>query len=294
VDIAALYNKDKVTISFELFPPKTWKGMANLFAHFEELASCGPDFVTCTYGAGGSAHQRTFEVLDWVREDHSQIPVVAHLTCVGATRDELRATLEEAKKRNVSAIVALRGDPPKGESNFQTVAGGLAYANELVSLIREEFPQMGIFVAGYPETHPEAVSADVDIENLKRKVDAGAGAVITQLFYNNDMFFRFRDRCEKAGIHVPIIPGILPVTSLKQIKRITSLCGATLSDLLITRLENQGDDAEGQFSVGVYFAARQVEALIESGVPGVHFYVMNKSRATALICRALALSHKQG
>jgi methylenetetrahydrofolate reductase (NADPH) len=164
---------------------------------------------------------------------------------------------------------------------FRPVEGGLRYANELVALIRSEFPSFGIAVAGYPETHQEAPSADADLANLKRKADAGADVIITQLFYNNEDFFRFRERCAAIGIRQPIVPGLLPVTNLAQIQRITSLCGAKLPDEFVDALTAAGDDADAQFAVGVDFATRQTQALVDAGVPGIHFYVLNRSEAAA-------------
>ena len=293
VRLPELYAQQKPVISFELFPPKTWQGMASLYEHFRELMTCKPSFVTCTYGAGGSAlentRERTLEILGWVRRDYCHVPVVSHLTCVNSTEDDLRKYIRKAVDLGVSGIVALRGDPPGGEQPFAPLPDGFRHADELVALIRREFADLTVLVAGYPETHPEAPSAEADLEYLKRKVDAGADVVITQLFYENADFYRFLDRCERAGIRVPIVPGILPVTSLSQIRRITSMCGAKLSGDLVQRLEKHGEDEEGQFSVGVYYAARQAEDLVEHGVPGIHFYVLNKSRAAALICRALTL-----
>lgn len=283
------YTRDALAVSFELFPPKTEKGLENLYENLDELVTCGPAFITCTYGAGGSTRARTLEVLEGVRARYPGMPVATHLTCVGSTVDELRAYLEEARKRGVSHIVALRGDPPKGETTFVQAEGGLAYANELVTLIRAEYPEFGVLVAGYPEVHIEAPDADTDLANLKRKVDAGADVIVTQLFYDNADFYRFRDRVAAAGIDAPLVPGILPVTNLAQIQRLTSMCGSKLPEKLLRRLSAHENDDEGQFSVGVYHAARQVEDLMEKGVPGVHFYVLNKSRATALICRALVL-----
>ncbi len=189
--------------------------------------------------------------------------------------------MTDAWGRGIENIVALRGDPPKGETAFRPVAGGLPYANELVSLIRREFPQFGVAVAGYPETHREAPSPETDLENLKRKVDAGADVVITQLFYDNGDFFGFRDRCQRLDIRVPIVPGILPVTNLAQIQRIASLCGARLPEEFVQALSDHQDDADQQFQVGVQFATRQVQELLDAGVPGMHFYVLNKSQATA-------------
>ncbi len=285
----ALYAAGKPVISFELFPPKTEAGMQSLFEHLKELVNCKPAYITCTYGAGGSSRENTLEVLARIRQNYPDMPIASHLTCVSSSRDELRAYIRRAMALGVDRIMALRGDPPAGETAFTPMADGLSYANELVSLIRAEFPELGVSVAGYPETHPEAPSTAVDIENLKRKVDAGADVIVTQLFFENADYFRFRDRCAEAGITAPIVPGILPVTNLAQIRRITNMCGAHLSPRLVRRLEVHGDDDEGQYAVGVYYAARQAEELIAQGAPGIHFYVLNKSRAAALICRALAL-----
>lgn len=284
-----LYRQGRPVVSFELFPPKTDAGMAALMEHLRELARCQPAFITCTYGAGGSTRGRTLEVLARVRAAYPHIPVASHLTCVGATADELRDYVREAIAQGVEHIVALRGDPPKGETEFRPVPGGLSYGNELVALLRAEFPDLGLLVGGYPEVHPEAESAEADLEHLKRKVDAGSDVVITQLFYDNAVFYRFRDRCAAAGINAPIVPGVLPITRLEQVKPDQTMFGARVPDTLVRRLRAHPDDEEGQFSAGVYFAARQVEDLVEHGVPGVHFYVLNKSRAAAHICRALAL-----
>ncbi len=286
--LSEAYGPGKFGLSFELFPPKTAAGELELFRHLDELVPFAPSYVTCTYGAGGSTRAKTLDVVEQVRRRH-QLPVASHLTCVGSTIDELRAFLVEATRREVDNIVALRGDPPQGQTDFRPVAGGLRYASELVELVRREFGHFGIAVAGYPETHREAASPAADLENLRRKVDSGADIVITQLFYDNADFFRFRERCEQLGIGVPIVPGILPVTSLTQIQRIASLCGARLPDDFAGRLAAQADDAEGQFAVGVEFATRQVQELIDSGVPGVHFYVLNKSPATAGVLRAVRL-----
>jgi methylenetetrahydrofolate reductase (NADPH) len=280
------YGPDKFGLSFELFPPKTEASEAELFEHLAELMSFEPSYVTCTYGAGGSTRHKTLEIVERVHERFG-CPVASHLTCVGSTVDELRAYLREADTRGIENIVALRGDPPKGQSQFQAVEGGFGYAVDLVRLIHGEFRQFGVAVAGYPETHQEALSPQADLDNLKRKVDAGADVVITQLFYSNDDFFRFRDDCLRMRIDVPIVPGILPVTNLAQIKRITSLCGAKLPPPFHAALEACEASAEQQFEVGVGFATKQVQQLIDSGVPGIHFYVLNKSPATCRVLRAV-------
>ena len=284
------YREGRISLSFELFPPKSETSEQELFRHLQDLMSFEPEFVTCTYGAGGSTRTKTLDVVAGVRQRYG-CAVASHLTCVGSTVDELLAYLAEATSRGVENIVALRGDPPKGETTFRAVEGGLRYANELVTLVRREFPALGVAVAGYPETHQEAPSAEADLANLKRKVDAGADVVITQLFYDNDDFFRFRDRARAAGIEVPIVPGVLPVTNVAQIKRITSLCGARLPRQFLADLEANENSAEAQFDLGVDFATRQVQQLIDGEVPGIHFYVLNKSPAT---CRVLSAVTRPG
>lgn len=288
--LADAYRAPDLAISFELFPPKTEASEAELFQHVAELMKFRPAYVTCTYGAGGSTRDKTLDVVCRVRREYDR-PVAAHLTCVGSTRDQIRQYLHEAIKRGIDYIVALRGDPPQGEKSFRPVEGGLSFANELVQLIRGEFPQFGVAVAGYPEKHQEATSLDTDLAHLKRKVDAGADIVITQLFYDNVDFFRFRERCDKLGIRVPIVPGLLPITNFAQIKRITALCGARLPAALVESLTAAEEDVEGQFATGVEFATRQTQELIDAGVPGIHFYVLNKSPATVQVLRGVGRDH---
>jgi methylenetetrahydrofolate reductase (NADPH) len=285
--LSAAYGAGKFGLSFELFPPKTPQGVSSLFKHVARLVEFRPSFVTCTYGAGGSTQETTLEIVARVRREF-QLPVATHLTCVGRTVGQLREYLQSAQTADVQNVVALRGDPPRGDAVFRPVEGGLRHANELVALVRGEFPSLGIAVAGYPETHQEAPSPEIDLANLKRKVDAGADVVITQLFYNNDDFFRFREQCQALGIRQPIVPGLLPVTNFAQIRRITSLCGAKLPPEFTRRLEAAGDDADAQFAIGVEFATRQTQALIDAGVPGIHFYVLNRSEAAAEVLENVA------
>ena len=287
MSLAQHYLADRLAISFELFPPKTAAGEEALFSHVAQLTNFKPSFITCTYGAGGSTRQKTLEIVNQVKS-RFRVPVASHLTCVGSTKDQLKSYLNEAVRSGIDYIVALRGDPPAGDATFKPVPGGLSYANELVALIRKDFPDFGIAVAGYPEKHREAPSMEVDLQNLQRKVASGADIIITQLFYNNEDFFRFRDRCHQLGIRIPIIPGILPVTNLSQIKRITSLCGAELPEQFLAKL-GQRDDEDWQFQVGVEFATEQVRGLVEAGVPGIHFYVLNKSQATSSVLQAVNL-----
>ncbi len=280
------YGPGRFGLSFELFPPKTDAGEVELFRHLADLMAFEPSYVTCTYGAGGSTRTKTLDVISRVRREYG-CPVASHLTCVGSTVADLRDYLRKALENDVGNIVALRGDPPKGQTEFCAVEGGLRWANELVSLVRETFPQFGIAVAGYPEKHLEAPSMEADLLNLKRKVDCGADVVITQLFYDNDDFFRFRDRAQSIGINVPIVPGVLPVTNLAQVQRITSMCGARLPEALVAAMARCENEPDEQFEIGVHFATLQVQALMDADVPGIHFYVLNKSPATCRVLRSV-------
>ncbi len=286
--LAQTYGPNQFGLSFELFPPKTPAGLKSLFRHTEKLMAFQPSYITCTYGAGGSTQDSTLGVVAEVHKKHG-LPVATHLTCVGSTADQLRDYLQRAWDAGVRNVVALRGDPPQGETEFKPTAGGFAYANELTEFIRKAFPDFGILVAGYPEKHQEAASLEVDLQNLKRKVDAGADAVLTQLFYDNADYFRFREQCEAIGIAVPIVPGLLPVTNGAQIQRIAALCGAKLPPQFVSDLQKHKDDPAGQFEVGVDFATRQTEELLAAGVPGLHYYVLNKSEATQRVLSAVTL-----
>ena len=276
------YTAGRFGLSFELFPPKTPESEAAMWRTVDDLMEFEPSLITCTYGAGGSTRGTTLDVLKGVLARHD-LPVASHLTCVGSTIDDLRAYLREAADAGVTGIVALRGDPPKGETAFRQAEGGLRYAAELVALIKEEFPDFGVLVAGYPETHQEAMSPEADLENLRRKCAAGGDVIVTQLFYDNADFFRFRDRCDALGVTAPIVPGVMPVTNYAQIRRIATLCKARLPDSFTRAFEAAGDDEAAQFEAGVEFATRQVRDLLDAGVPGIHFYVLNKSPATVRV-----------
>lgn len=287
--LSEAYRSGQFDISFEIFPPKTAEGDGALWANVAPLAAFHPTFISCTYGAGGSTRGRTLELCEQITK-RFDVPATAHFTCLGGSVDELREWLTWAGQHGVRNIMALRGDAPAGQADWKQVEGGLRYANELVELIHREFPQFGIGVAGYPEKHPQAPSLEVDITNLRRKVDAGADAVFTQLFYVNDAFYRFRERCEKAGIRVPIVPGVMPILNFAQIQRITSLCGAELPADLSRRLSAVQDDKDAQFEIGVDFAAEQSLDLRKNGAPGIHFYVLNRSTACERILGALGLT----
>jgi methylenetetrahydrofolate reductase (NADPH) len=286
--LSEAYGPGNFGLSFELFPPKTPQGVDNLFQHLVRLVEFQPSFITCTYGAAGSTQETTLEIVTRVKREF-QRPVATHLTCVGRTVVQLREYLQAARKEGIDNVVALRGDPPRGDSEFRPVPGGLRYANELVELIRREFPEFGIAVAGYPETHQEAPSPELDLANLKRKVDAGADVVITQLFYDNRDYFRFCDRCREAGIRQPVVPGLMPITNFAKIQRFASGCGAKLPAEYHRRFATAGDDEEVHREIGVEFATEQVQALVAAGVPGIHFYVMNRSESVAKVLSGVSL-----
>jgi methylenetetrahydrofolate reductase (NADPH) len=284
--IANAYGPGRFGLSFEIFPPKSTDADESLWKNVARLARFNPAFISCTFGAGGSTRTRTVEICAELQRRFGTT-ATAHFTCLGGSVAELREWLRLAQARGIANIMALRGDPPVGQARFQQLAGGFQHARELVALIRAEFAGFGIGVAGYPEKHPEAPSPEADLEHLKAKVAAGADAVYTQLFFVNDHFFRFRERYEAAGINAPLIPGIMPVLNFAQIQRITSLCGAELPGKLAARLEAARDDQEAQFRIGVDFALAQCQELVSAGVPGIHFYVLNRAAACEEILRGL-------
>ena len=283
--IRDLFPYKKRTFSFEFFPPKSKKAAQALYDTVKDLGFMGPDYVSVTYGAGGSTRQRTLDLVLKLQKEKN-MNVMAHLTCVGHTADELRTIVSDMKDQGVENILALRGDPPEGEKDFKTVEGGLTYANELVSLIRE-VGDFCVGVAGYPQCHMESPNREKDIENLKRKVDAGADFVVTQLFYDNHHYFDFVERCRKAGIECRIIPGIMPIMNLKQVKFVTEMCGATIPRGLISRLEKYEGDPSTTAHIGLNHAHRQCQWLLEDGAPGLHFYTMNKSLASRHLLETL-------
>ena len=282
-----LFRERKFVLSIEIFPPKTTDGDAALERHLQALLKFDPAFISCTYGAGGSTRDRTMQWCRTIQKD-LQRTAMSHYTCVGSSREEMVRWLNEAAATGIHNIMALRGDPPAGQTHFQTAAGGLSNANELVELIRSLHPDFGIGVAGYPEKHTEAPSLEIDLQNLKRKIDAGGDAVFTQLFFVNEKFLSFRDRCTQLGIQVPIVPGIMPITDFARIQRITAMCGSAFPSDLAARLEAVRDDSAAQFEIGVEHAIRQCEELKAAGVPGIHFYALNKSEACQRILQALS------
>ena len=272
-------------ISFEFFPPKDQEGVDRLFAAVAELAPFAPAYVSVTYGAGGSTRQLTVDLVGRIQRDVG-IEAMAHLTCVGATQAELAGVLDQLQTAGVGNVIALRGDPPKGASTFVTPEGGFGHASELAGFIKKR-GDFCIAGACYPEKHPEAVSLDVDLANLKRKVEAGADFLITQLFFDNADYFAFVKRARAAGIGVPIIAGIMPITNVSQIKRFTAMCGARIPDGLLQKLEPIAGDADAVAEMGVQHATSQCRDLLGRGAPGVHFYTLNRSKATVEILRRL-------
>lgn len=279
--IIELLRAGKRTVSFEFFPPKDDAGFDDLFRTIAALKPLDPSYVSVTYGAGGGTRRKTVELVKKIKHEIG-IESMAHLTCVGATRQEIESVLNDLRAAGVENVLPLRGDPPKGESEFVKTEGGFAYANELVEFVRSRY-SFCLAGACYPEVHPEAPNAETDLDNLKRKVDAGVEFLITQLFFDNDDFFRFRDRAAASGIRPPILAGIMPVLNVKQIKRFTRMCGTVIPLKLLSKIEAVEDDAEAVKQIGVYHAARQCEGLLRDGVAGLHFYTLNRSTATRAI-----------
>ncbi len=283
--IADMYRRGSPVVSFEFFPPKTETGYAALFRTIADLKRLDPSFVSVTWGAGGSTRRRTIELVTRIQQEIG-ITAMAHFTCVGSTAEDLAESLDRMEQAAVENVLALRGDPPRDQTRFQPVPGGFSYANELVAFIKSRW---GFCVGGacYPETHPEAPSPEEDLRSLVRKVQSGAEFLITQLFFDNRDFFAFRERARSAGIQVPIVPGIMPVTSHANIKRMASLCGARIPDALEDRLAAAGDDPDRTLEVGIAWATRQCRELWADGVPGFHFYTLNKSPATRRVYESL-------
>ena len=282
--IGKILEKRKKLFSVEFFPPKDDAGGKRMLKTAERFQPYDPDFVSITYGAGGGTRETTMRYAKLL-QDENGFEVMPHLTCVGHTRDELLRILEDFATAGFCNVMALRGDPPKGETCFRPIEGGFSYASDLVSLIRENFPQFGIGVGGYPEKHPEALDQTTDLKNLKTKVEAGADFITTQLFFDNQAFFRFVSECKKNGISVPILPGLLPVLSLSQVKRFCSMCEARLPSELEHGLQ-QCEESE-QPEIGADWALDQVKELLNEGCPGFHLYALNKSESTLKILEGL-------
>ncbi len=271
--------------SFEFFPPKNSEGFATLFETIARLKASDPGFVSVTYGAGGSTRSKTVDLVGNIKNVIG-LESMAHLTCVGHDQQEISSTLESLQSRNIENILALRGDPPQGEKKFLKTEGGFEYGNELVAFIKKNF-SFCIGAACYPEGHVECQDLDKDIENLKRKVDSGVDFLVTQLFFDNRHYFNFLDRAAKANIEVPVIPGIMPILNLKQIQRFTKMCGATLSSDLMNKFSGIEDDNDKVRQIGIAHAVEQCRELLENKAPGIHFYTLNRSKATLAILEEL-------
>jgi methylenetetrahydrofolate reductase (NADPH) len=293
--ISECYRKKKYTISFEFFPPKTPEGEKKLFQTVAELKNLAPSFVSVTYGAMGNTQANTLRIVEEIKY-WIGLEVAAHLTCVAHSRSEIEKILMVLHEKGIENIVALRGDPPQGETQFKPPPHGFRYASELVRFIRRH-PTLGrafdLVVAGYPEGHPECRDKQKDLEHLKQKVNEGADAVVTQLFFDNHHYFDFVGRARKVGITVPIVPGIMPVTHGPQIEKFSRMCGAEIPRTIREAITRFGEDQASITEFGIEYATRQCEELLGGGAPGLHFYTLNQSLATRQIFTNLHLARTE-
>ena len=285
--ISELFAQQRPLRSLEFFPPKDEAGVDALRQTAAALRRIGPDFVSVTYGAGGSTRERTAQVSAMLKQEFG-FTVMPHLTAVNHTRAEIAAIADAHHARGIRNIMALRGDVPKELTAAAAFKDGLRYGSDVVALLKRLHPDLCLGVGGYPEKHPEAPSLPADLVHLKQKVDAGASFVTTQLFFDNDAYYRFVDQCRAAGIAVPIVPGIMPVLSLKQVQRITALCGAALPARLVTRLEAAGDQPEIIETIGIDWALGQIRDLLARGAPGYHLYILNRTKSALTLAAGLA------
>jgi methylenetetrahydrofolate reductase (NADPH) len=283
--IDGILAERRPVFSFEFFPPKTSEGLSNLRETLAVLSNDAPDFVSVTYGALGATRDTTIDIVKWIKQDLG-IEAMAHFTCVGATTEQLRKTLDEIEAAGVENVLALRGDPPAGQDEWVQTDGGLLYSTELIALLNEHYG-FAVGAAAFPEVHPQAASPESDISFLKAKQDAGASFLITQLFYDNELYFDFVGRARDAGVTVPIIPGVMPVTNLRNIRRITELCKSEIPEPFERQLEAREDDPQALQDLGVAYATLQCVDLLARGAPGIHFYTLNRSPATRAILAAL-------
>jgi methylenetetrahydrofolate reductase (NADPH) len=287
--IAELLVQRRPVFSFEFFPPKTDEGQQTLERTLEELRDDAPDFVSMTYGAGGATRSSTVELTKWIKQDLG-IEAMAHLSCVGEPRERLVEILAQIEAAGVENVLALRGDPPRGQTEWRPHPGGLHYSVELIRLIKERF-DFCVGAACFPEVHPDASDRHSDLGYARAKQDAGAGFLITQLFFDNEFYFGFVEDARAAGITVPIVPGIMPITNYGQIKRFTEMCGASIPSELERELNGRADDPEAVAELGVAYATLQCSDLLARGAPGIHFYTLNRSPSTRAILAALRAAH---
>ena len=287
--IAELLEQRRPAFSFEFFPPKTDEGQQTLERTLEVLRDDAPDYVSMTYGAGGTTRSSTVELTRWIKQELG-IEAMAHLSCVGEPRGRLVEILQQTEAAGVENVLALRGDPPRDQTQWRPHPGGLHYSVELIHLIKERF-DFCVGAACFPEVHPDAADRESDLGYARAKQDAGAGFLITQLFFDNELYFEFVDDARSAGITVPIVPGIMPITNYGQIKRFTEMCGATIPSELGGELNGRADDPEAVAELGVAYATLQCSDLLARGAPGIHFYTLNRSPATRAILAALRAAH---
>jgi methylenetetrahydrofolate reductase (NADPH) len=287
--IDRLLRERRPVFSFEFFPPKTDEGQHLLEGTLAELRDDRPQYVSVTYGAGGSTRERTVDLTKWMKGKLG-LEAMAHLSCVGEPTGRLLAILRELEEAGIDNVLLLRGDPPRGQAEWTPHPGGLRYSTELIRLVADNF-DFCIGAAAFPEVHPEATDAAADLRFLREKVDAGASFLITQLFFDNELYFRFVDEARGAGIEVPIVPGIMPITSYRQIHTITGMCGASIPAELEAQLAGRADDPEAVAELGVAYAALQCSDLLVRGAPGVHFYTLNRSPATRAILAVVRAAH---
>jgi len=283
--ISQILKNGRQTFSFEFFPPRDDDGFEQLFQTIENLKEWHPGYVSVTYGAGGTTRTKTIELVGRIKQQIG-LESMAHLTCVGHDIDEIRVILDRLQEEGIENILALRGDPPQGQTHFVKPENGFGFGNELVAFIRKNY-SFCLGVAGYPEGHVECPDKALDLQNLKRKVDAGADFIVTQLFFDNRYYFDFLERARAIGIAVPIIPGIMPIINANQTKRFTKMCGATIPEKLLARLEENQEDSAAVGEIGEDHATAQCKELLKAGVPGIHFYTLNRSKATLAILKRL-------
>ncbi len=283
--ITEILKSNRPIFSLEFFPPKTEKEMVQLFVTLKEVKKLDPGYISVTYGAGGGTREKTFDIVKRAKREIG-LESMAHLTCVGHSKQEIKKILDTLVISGIENVVALRGDPPKEESRFIPNPDGFGHANELTAFIHASYP-LCIAVAGYPEGHIESPDKETDWNYLRQKVMAGADFIITQLFFDNNHFFTFEKRMREKGVTIPIIPGIMPITNYNQIVRFTRVCGATIPEKLVRELEPIQDNLEAVQQYGVKHATQQCQELIAHGVPGIHFYTLNKSTATKEIINRL-------
>lgn len=284
--ISDFFRQPKPTFSIEFFPPKDEQSWNRFSTTARQLAGLEPDFVSITYGAGGTTRERTLRAARELKDEHGFV-VMPHLTCVGSDIDSLLRLVEDWLQEGFRNIMALRGDPPKGQTSFVQTEGGLRYASDLVALLKKNFPEACLGVGGYPEVHPEAPNAARDLRYLREKCAAGADFVTTQLFFDNHHFERFVADCRAVGINQPILAGIMPVLSLSQVKRFTTMCGASLPEALLERLEQVEGSEEAEENAGIDWACEQIAELLQKGTRGVHLYALNRARAAITLSQRL-------